>query len=273
MANQWVFIPRDQFEANPTIEGSTIPEVQLLFQTPDWTAAKLFLLSVSPKKTFFLSPALLVLKGNKIHWIGENQDPAFQKLLEQNAEFASKPETFIVKTVDDYSESLFDRLNEVEENFNQLEDEVLKQRTKHSMEKIFTVKKHLVKIRQSNRHLLRLVGQISRESKTRYNETITLYEKLLHLDEATDTYKELLSNMVDAHLSIISNKMSQVMKILTVIATTALPLTVISGIYGMNIHLPLQEQNNAFQFIIGAMILVVVLMLGLFLKMGWLREK
>ncbi len=86
-----------------------------------------------------------------------------------------------------------------------------------------------------------------------------------------ETLRDILSGMLETYLSIVSNRMNEVMKVLTIIATIFIPLTFIAGIYGMNFKfMPELEWRGGYFVIIGVMVVVAVIMLIFFRKKKWL---
>jgi magnesium transporter len=66
-----------------------------------------------------------------------------------------------------------------------------------------------------------------------------IYDHAIHIVDSIESYREMLSSMLDIYLSSVSNRMNQVMKVLTIIATIFMPLTFLAGVYGMNFkHMP-----------------------------------
>ena len=82
--------------------------------------------------------------------------------------------------------------------------------------------------------------------------------------------KEVIEGLGDAHSSIISHQTNQVIRLLTIIATVVLPLTLISGLYGMNVRLPLGDTPNGFWVVVGAMAAVAGAMLVYFRLRRWI---
>ena len=83
-----------------------------------------------------------------------------------------------------------------------------------------------------------------------------------------ETFRDMVSGMLDIYLSSISNKMNEVMKVLTIIATIFIPLTFIAGIYGMNFkHMPELEWHWGYPAALGIMLAIVLFMIG------WFRRK
>jgi magnesium transporter len=95
--------------------------------------------------------------------------------------------------------------------------------------------------------------------------------------DTIETFRDLVSGMFDTYLSSVSNKMNEVMKVLTIIATIFIPLTFIAGIYGMNFNHEVSpwnmpELNWAFGYLaaIGVMIITALGMLVYFKRKKWL---
>jgi magnesium transporter len=84
--------------------------------------------------------------------------------------------------------------------------------------------------------------------------------------------QDRVTGILDAHLSTISNRLNMVVKVLTVMSTIFLPLTVLTGMWGMNVPLPVFPGGEAMQFwwVTGGMVAVIAVMLGYFRHNGWL---
>jgi magnesium transporter len=78
-----------------------------------------------------------------------------------------------------------------------------------------------------------------------------VYDHVLRLNDSIDTYRDLLSGTLDAYLSQVSNRLGQITKGLSVVATLSLPFVVISGMWGMNVeHIPLSHEPHAFALMV-----------------------
>src|SRR6185295_18010132 len=99
-----------------------------------------------------------------------------------------------------------------------------------------------------------------------------VYDNLVRLNDDAISFQDRVTGLLDAYLSSQSNRLNQVMKVLTVISTIFMPLTVLTSMYGMNVHLPLFPGGEGAQFwwIGGLMALSSAGMLWIFRKMGWL---
>ncbi|PKN60371.1 MAG: magnesium and cobalt transport protein CorA [Deltaproteobacteria bacterium HGW-Deltaproteobacteria-11] len=97
-----------------------------------------------------------------------------------------------------------------------------------------------------------------------------IYDHAIQVIDTVETYREMLSGMIDIYLSSLSNRMNQVMKVLTIIATIFIPLTFLAGVYGMNFkHFPELEWHWGYLFFWITSMTIAVVMLILFKRKKW----
>ena len=98
-----------------------------------------------------------------------------------------------------------------------------------------------------------------------------VYDHSIRIIESLDSYRELISGLLDIYLSTISNKMNAVMKVLTIFAAIFIPLTFIAGIYGMNFEfMPELKWKFSYPILLGIMASLGIGMLLFFKKKKWL---
>ncbi len=265
------FMPAHTIKTERRLFGETLPGFDLY--TANKGAFLFKLKTIHPGESHFIRTFVIGAKSGKVEWSGERKDEEFEKRLQKHAELARKPELLMVKVIDEEMEVLLLEQEKVEAEIERIEALVLKGRTKHTMQKIFTAKKTIMRIRNVTKNYLSILGMLTRKNDYSDSDATTLYEEILHFDEITENQKEELASLIDAHLNTVSNKMNQVMKVLTIITTLAVPFTAISGIFGMNILLPMQDHNLAFLIVILLMAGFAGLLLLIFYKMGWIAEK
>jgi len=174
--------------------------------------------------------------------------------------------------VDDYyvfTESLSEYLES-------LEDEVIENPTTATLHGIYKLKR-IVSIARRNLWPLReIVGRLYRDPSSLIQPSTNiymrdLYDHVIQVNDYLEGYKEALSSMLDTYLSSVSNKMNEVMKVLTVISTVFIPLTLIAGIYGMNfIDMPELTWPYGYSVILIAMAVMGTIMLAYFRKIEWI---
>jgi magnesium transporter len=98
-----------------------------------------------------------------------------------------------------------------------------------------------------------------------------LYDHIIQIIDIIETYREMASDLTETYMSSISNRMNEVMKVLTVIGTIFIPLTFLAGVYGMNFHFfPELDQPWAYPAFWGLCALLAVIMLLYFRRRSWL---
>ncbi|MCX6224670.1 MAG: magnesium and cobalt transport protein CorA, partial [Bacteroidia bacterium] len=98
-----------------------------------------------------------------------------------------------------------------------------------------------------------------------------IYDHIIAIIDTVETFRDMLSGMLDIYLSTISNRLNEVMKVLTIIATIFMPLTFIAGVYGMNFkYMPELEFRWGYFCVLGIMLVVALLMVRYFKKKKWI---
>ncbi|MCU0406949.1 MAG: magnesium/cobalt transporter CorA [Ignavibacteriaceae bacterium] len=166
-------------------------------------------------------------------------------------------------------------LEQIEHNIETLDDEVITSADRSQIEKIYNLKNKLLLTRRSLWPLREIFSRLIREETPLINKKIMPYlrDLLDHTIQVTETIelqREITTGIMETHLSMMSFKMNEVMKVLTVIATIFIPLTFIVGIYGMNFpNMPEMKWPWAYFALWGVMIGLSVLMLYFFKKKKW----
>ncbi len=203
---------------------------------------------------------------------------AVLKSLDINSSFLKKGPSYIVyalldRMVDDY----FPLLDSLDNKFDEAESKVLVHHDEKALEKIFTLKREILELRKKAIPQREVLSALSRhDSKTVEPSLIVyfrdVYDHMIRVDEMLDSYRDLVTSLLDAYISVQSNKLNETIKVLTVIATATLPLTLIVGFYGMNITFPELRffGANSYFFILFIMLLVTIVMAVYFRNKKWL---
>lgn len=174
--------------------------------------------------------------------------------------------------VDNYT-PILDRLDEV---IDGMEDEVFHQATQRTMARILHLKKDIVTVRRIAFYQREMLNRLSRGEFTLItrDEMIyyrNVYDHLVRMADLADSYRDTVSGLLDAYLSVTSNSLNQVMKVLTIISTVFLPLSVITGFFGMNFqYLPGATWEYGVLATLVFMLAVATGMLWLFRRRKWL---
>ena len=133
----------------------------------------------------------------------------------------------------------FPQIDEIDHRLEQLENEVIDNPTTDTVAGIHAAKRDLLTIRHVMAPQREALNMLLRETAGYVTDTTRVYlrdcyDHVIRVSEAVDTHREIAAGLLDVYLSSVSNRMNDIMKVLTVIATMFIPLTFLAGIYGMN---------------------------------------
>ena len=167
-------------------------------------------------------------------------------------------------------------LDHIGEQVDRIEEETLGNPGTETVQRLHTLKRTMIFLHRNIRPLREVITALSREGSmlVRTETRVFLRDVLDHTLQVIDTieaYRELLSSLLDIYLSSISNRMNEIMKVLTMIATLFIPVTFIAGIYGMNFrYMPELEWRWGYPLIWTVMLGMMIAMLLYFKKKNWL---
>jgi magnesium transporter len=223
----------------------------------------------------------LILGNNFVISLQESNGAVFAPILERLRTAKGR----IRKSGADYlAYSLIDLIVDnyfvVLENFGEaieyLEEEVVKRPTPSTLQDIHRFKYDIIMVRKSVWPLREVIGHLERRESDLIQEATGIYFKDVydHTIVAVDnieTYRDILSGMLDIYLSSISNRLNEIMKVLTVIATIFMPLTFLAGVWGMNFkYMPELKEVWGYPAALGLMIIIALSMVHYFHRKKWL---
>lgn len=167
-------------------------------------------------------------------------------------------------------------LEKFEQELDRLQDHVLEDSRPGSLQKLFHIKKQITQLKRLLTPERNLISTLMQPQIRYISDAMDLYfrdveEHLIHFDDRIDTDRDIITTVIDLHVSVTSNKLNEIMKVLTVIATIMLPLTVIVGIYGMNFkYMPELGWKYGYFGVLTIMALVAIFMLSWFKRRKWI---
>jgi magnesium transporter len=157
-----------------------------------------------------------------------------------------------------------------------LEKRVLENTDQRHLHEIQRYKKQLIQLRKSIAPLREAVSTLQKEQNPFISEATSrylrdVYEHIIQVNDSLESQRDVISSIMDLYLSGVSNKMNQVMQVLTIISTIFIPMTFVAGIYGMNFqHIPELEWEHGYLYAWILMLAVVVVMVIYFKRKKWL---
>lgn len=177
-------------------------------------------------------------------------------------------------------DAVVDRYFTVLENFGErlisIEESIALRPQPQSLVQLNDLKKEVIYLRRSIWPLREVLSYLERDDTTLIRDTTRLFMRDVHdhavqTIETVETYRDLLSGMLDLYLSSLGNRTNEIMKFLTIIGTIFIPLTFIVGVYGMNFkNMPELEWHYGYFGVLGLMVLITIGMIIYFKRRKWL---
>jgi magnesium transporter len=208
---------------------------------------------------------------------GDVFNPIRQRIRDSRGRMRKAGADYLAYTLlDAIVDSYFTVLEKLGEDIEFVEEELVAEPEPRTLQKIYNLKRELIFLHKSVWPLREVISALSRGESGLFEQTTTIYlrdvyDHIVQVIDLVETYRDLVTGMLDLYLSSISNRMNVVMKVLTVIATLFIPLTFITSLYGMNFkYMPELEWRWGYPMVWLAILLVTVLMLAYFRKKKWL---
>jgi magnesium transporter len=223
---------------------------------------------------FFLGPNYLVTVHD-----GESRSIAdLREHATRNPKILSEgPVALLHRLVDAMVDHYRPEVEKLEDRLNQLEDAIFRDPKPELARQILAEKHEVALLRRivtPQRDVIARLARrdfldISTEMSFRFRD---IYDHLVRIADDVLIFQDRITGMLDAHLSNVNNRLNEVMKVLTVITTIFMPLTLLTGVFGMNIPLPRFPGGDAAQFwwLSGIMAAVIIAMLAVFRRWRWI---
>lgn len=248
----------------------------------DYVFMTLKMLGIGKSRNLIVSEQVSFVLGK--NWVlsfqeqkGDVFDAIRQRLRENKASIRQKGADYLLyRLVDTVVDNYFFITEHISEAAEKLEEKVLQMPNEESLNEIQQQKKQLIRFRRASKPLREAVAILQRDPNELIEESTMpylrdVYEHIIQVSDVIDTQRDMLSGIMDLYLSGVSNRMNQVMQVLTIMATIFIPLTFIAGIYGMNFdNMPELHWKYGYLIIWLIMIAVIIFMIFYFRKKKWL---
>jgi magnesium transporter len=177
--------------------------------------------------------------------------------------------------VDNVIDGYYPVLENLSEYIEQLEDRLIADPTSTDIGTINACKRSLLTLRRAAWPLRDALSGVIRSGSPRFPDNLDVYlrdcyDHSVQVIDIVETYREIAGGLIDVYLSSVSNRMNEVMKVLTVTATIFIPLSFIVGVYGMNFDIPEVHHPWGYPIVMSAMFLIAAGMFAYFRRRGWL---
>ena len=167
-------------------------------------------------------------------------------------------------------------LNRISANIEQIEDNIFASKgMPRAIEDISVLRRDVISFRRIIWPMRAVIGSLEPKIRrfTKMDLAVYFGDMIDHVDkiwDALDEYKEIIVGLNDTHDSLATNRTNEVMRMLTIIATILLPLTVVASVYGMNIPLPFQDSGYSLIFVLFIWVVIVTGILYFFRRNRWI---
>jgi len=224
--------------------------------------------------------SILILK-DFVFTFKEKQDEIFEpvkrRLRSSKGHFRSQGADYLAYVIlDTIVDSYFTLQDSLDDIVDSVEENLLTDPTAETLATIQEVKRELIFIRRSISPLREMLNAILRSESPLIEEKTLIYfrdisDHVLRISESIESSRDMVAGLLDIYITSISNKMNEIMKVLTVFASIFIPLTFIAGIYGMNFeYMPELKWKWAYPVLWAAFIAIPVILLVYFKKKKWL---
>lgn len=189
--------------------------------------------------------------------------------------------------VDDYFTLIYklgDELETIEELLYRKPDKTLMHQTQAIKRAMIMIRRAVWPERDKINDMIRSESKlINKQTKTFLKDT---YDHCMQVIDLVESYKDITTSLIDMNLSFISNRMNEIMKVLTIISSIFIPLTFIAGVYGMNFayqdpktgeilqhNMPELYSENGYVYTMAVMVLIGIVQMFYFWRKGWLSNK
>jgi len=237
---------------------------------------RMFFLDENDKSLKNEQVSLILTKNYLITFLedaGDVFDPVRERLRKSGTKMRDNGTDYLAYAlIDAIVDSYFHILEKIGEEVEGLEDSVVLNPDRNDIQTIHLLRREMILLRRAIWPLREVISSLQRnevefiEDKTRiYLRDV--YDHTIQVIDTIESYRDMIVGMLDTYLSSTSNKLNEVMKVLTVISTLFIPLTFLAGVYGMNFHhFPEIEKEWMYPWGFWGITIIVVILMAVFFK-------
>ncbi len=238
-----------------------------------WNATKL---------TFSIEQHSFVLGQNYIISFQESHSPIYEALRGRLKSITAQrlrqqgPDYLLYRFIDVVTDQYFVVLEALGEQIEKIEEKIISSPSQQDTRVLYRLKRQMLMLRKAIWPMREVINHLSQAEETQITSFTRVYlrDAYDHIVQAIDTietFRDMLAGLLDTYLSSLTNRMNEVMKTLTIIATIFIPITFIASVYGMNfIDMPELHYKLGYPIVLGVMLVVAIIMLIYFRRKKWI---
>jgi magnesium transporter len=189
--------------------------------------------------------------------------------------FSKGPGYLLYKIIDECVDASFPMLRKMGNKLEHLEEEIFKGRSAEIVRDLSNVKQEIINFRKIIRPQRAVIADLERTKQRYIADDLDLYfddinDASERIWQMLEGFKETAEALEDTNESVLTHRLNDVLRVLTVLTVVFLPLTLITGIFGMNVRVPGEGISTAFWLVLGSMLVLAIGMIAFFRRRGWL---
>lgn len=248
----------------------------------DYVFIVLKMLYYDNDENIIIEQVSFILGKNYVLSFQESEGDVFNNLRERlrhaNGRIRSlKSDYLLYALIDAVVDNYFSIIETLGNKIEDLETDLFAGNSRENINiEVQQLKREILKVRRAIFPLREIINRVEKGEHTLIQErTINyyrdIYDHLIQVSENIDIYREMIWSLMDMYMTTISNKMNEVMKVLTIMSSIFIPLTFLAGIYGMNFeYIPELQNRYGYFILLGVMLLIFILLLFYFKRKKWL---
>ncbi len=229
--------------------------------------------------SFFLKPGVLITFQER-H--GDCWDPVRERIRQARGRIRSSGTDYLTYAlIDSTIDSYFPVVDQLSDQLDELDEQVTARLHNSQMHRIHGLRGRLLALRRAIRPHREMINELSREDVLQVTPETRVffrdcYDHVIQVVDLVDTYRELTADVRDFYMSSVSNRMNEIMKVLTIIATIFMPLSFIAGVYGMNfntdypLNMPELNWSLGYAAVLLVMLITALSLVWYFKRKGWI---
>jgi magnesium transporter len=219
----------------------------------------------------FLGPDYIVT----VHEGASTAVAEIKKRIVSNAKHLTRPDQVLHAMIDLVVDRYLPTLDHIGDTIDEVEDQLLIRTTSTHLQTIFELKRGLLQFRRAVSSQRELLNLLIREDSNLIHQDMRIYfrdvyDHVVRAMDLVETYRDLLTGGLDIYLTQMANRTNDIVKALTILATIMLPLTLVTGYFGMNFeYMPLLKTPNGIWYATGGMLVITISMLAFFKLRKW----
>ncbi|CAF0871633.1 unnamed protein product [Didymodactylos carnosus] len=242
---------------------------------------KMIFRDVSKSETTIIEQVSFYLKENVLITFQETPKDLFDTIKNRIRQGKgrirkSKIDYLFYSLVDIIVDHYMDVLDTMGMKVESIDNQLMKTLKRDTLESIYDMKRDMLYLRAIIAPLKEIILKLQKQEETQIMQESTniylkdLFDHVVQVNDSIDTYREMLASFIDFYMMLNSNAMNEVVKTLTIISTIFIPLTFISGVYGMNFqYMPELTFKYGYFIVLGFMAVLAITMLSCFKKKKW----